>query len=48
MALHAHGDLAEAVTVQEELFRLMNGADQGMLQLSEVEDALERYRDALA
>ena len=33
--------------MQDELLHLMNGEDSGELKLADVEDALERYREAL-
>jgi hypothetical protein len=45
--LHKNRDLAEAVAVQAKVLRLMNGADMDGVKLVEMQDDLDRYRDAL-
>jgi tetratricopeptide (TPR) repeat protein len=46
-ALHAHGDLGEAVKVQEEILRLLGGKDAGDYKLAHAEAALVRYQRAV-
>ena len=48
VALFANGRLEEAVSVQEELLRLMDGKDSGVLKIQDAQAALEVYRSALS
>jgi tetratricopeptide (TPR) repeat protein len=48
VALAANSELKEAVIVQEEILKLMNGKDVPNMTVADAEAALERYRKALA
>jgi hypothetical protein len=46
-ALHAHGEVEEAVKVQEELLGILGGKDAGDYKVAHAEAALARYREAV-
>jgi tetratricopeptide (TPR) repeat protein len=48
VALAANNELKEAVTVQEEILKLMNGKNVPGMTVADVEAALDRYKKALA
>lgn len=48
VALFANGRMEEAVAVQEELLRLMDGKDFGSLKFQDAQAALGAYRSALS
>jgi tetratricopeptide (TPR) repeat protein len=48
VALAANNEFKEAVDVQEEILKLMNGKDVPGMTVAEAEAAIDRYRKALA